>query len=113
MVKSEKMDRETLEDYQGAIDIPSRTGRAHGSYMHGLRSSLRLWILDFGAREAVAFRFDPCRSCADDWPNPESGQVGCLAALGRAPLKPSIGQIPNLPDCHDAWIAPTVAAWAD
>jgi hypothetical protein len=46
MVKSEKMDRLTLDDYRGAIDIPSRTGRAHGSYMHGLRSSLRFWILD-------------------------------------------------------------------
>jgi hypothetical protein len=53
MVKSEKMDRMTLDDYRGAIDIPSRTGRAHGSYMHGLRSSLRFWILDLGAREAA------------------------------------------------------------
>jgi hypothetical protein len=59
MVKSEKMDRLTLDDYRGAIDIPSRTGRAHGSYMHGLRSSLRFWILDLGALEAVAFQFHP------------------------------------------------------
>ena len=80
MLKSEKMDRMTLDDYRGAIDIPSRTGRAHGSYMHGLRSSLRFWILDLGAREAAEFGSTPAGAVPDDWLVPESGPWGIMAA---------------------------------
>jgi hypothetical protein len=47
MVKSEKMDRMTLEDYRGAIDIP-KPNRA-GPWQLYAWAALESQILDFGS----------------------------------------------------------------